>query len=54
MKKKFDPMKAGQSARRRAHFESGGTVAMWRGRSAVFTDRKKKQAQEACWVQYEE
>ena len=48
MKKKFDTAAAESAAKRKAHFESGGTVAMWRGRATTFTDRKKQQAQKAC------
>ncbi len=48
MKPKFDPMKAEQAARRKAHFASGASVAMWRGRAATFKDRKKEQSRKAC------
>lgn len=46
--KKFDAAKAAKSAARKAHFEAGGTTAMWRGRASTFTDRKKKQSRRAC------
>ena len=41
-KKKWDSLKANSGARRRAHFDAGGTIAMWRGRAATFQDRKKE------------
>ena len=47
-KKKWDPLKAAASARRKAHFAQGGTVEMWRGRAATFKDRKKAASKKAC------
>ena len=48
-KNKYDRIKAGQGARRKAHFAAGGTPAMWRGRAATLDEssskaRKNKQA----------
>ena len=33
---------------RKEHFESGGDLAAWRGRSNVYTDRKKQKDKHAC------
>lgn len=33
---------------RKAHFESGGDLASWRGRASVQTDRKKAANKKAC------
>ena len=33
---------------RKAHFESGGDLASWRGRANVYVDRKKKHNKNAC------
>lgn len=41
-KKKYNPMKAQASARRKAHFAAGGTPAMWRGRAATLDEVKSK------------
>ncbi len=41
-KKKFDPIKAHQSSRRKAHFAAGGTPAMWRGRSVRLDESSSK------------
>jgi hypothetical protein len=41
-KKKFCPMKAEKAAKRKAHFASGGTTAMWRGRSACLDESTSK------------
>jgi hypothetical protein len=41
-KKKYNPMKAQASARRKAHFAAGGTPAMWRGRAATLDEAKSK------------
>ena len=46
--KQFDAAKAARAAARKAHFDAGGTTAMWRGRAATFTDRKKRNARRAC------
>ena len=46
--KKFDTTKAVAAARRKAHFESGGDVAQWRGRATVFKDRKKAANKKHC------
>jgi hypothetical protein len=48
MKKKFNSAKVAAAARREAHFAAGGTPAMWRGRAATFTDRKKAANKRAC------
>lgn len=47
-KSKWDEEKAWKSAARRAHFANGGTLAMWRGRSSTFSDRKKERSRRAC------
>lgn len=47
-KKKWDPIKAAKAARRKSHFESGGTLVMWRGAAQTFKDKKKAQARRAC------
>ena len=47
-KKKFDPLKAAAAARRKAHFSDGGDVATWRGRAAIFKDKKKDANKKAC------
>ena len=41
-KKKYDPIKAQATARRKAHFASGGTPAMWRGRAATLDEATSK------------
>jgi hypothetical protein len=41
-KKKFDHLTAQASARRKAHFAQGGSLAQWRGRAAVFKDRRRR------------
>jgi len=41
-KKKYNPMKAQATARRKAHFAAGGTPAMWRGRAATLDEVKSK------------
>lgn len=48
MKKKFNPIKASAASRRKAYFQNGGSVSQWRGRSAVFLDKKKETARKAC------
>ena len=40
--KKFDHLKTQASARRKAHFAQGGSLAQWRGRAAVFKDRRRR------------
>ena len=52
-KKKWDPLKREKGARRKAHFESGGTVAMWRGAARTFKDKKKALSRNACRVRVE-
>ncbi len=47
-KAKFNTAKAIASARRKAHFESGGDLAQWRGRAAVFKDKKKAANKKKC------
>ena len=47
-KKKFSAMQAEKAAKRKAHFANGGTLAMWRGASQNFVDRKKKANKNAC------
>lgn len=45
---KTDPLKGAAAARRKAHFEAGGTLAMWRGAATTFRDRKKVADRKAC------
>ena len=47
-KKKYNPLKVAQGSRRKAHFESGATPAMWRGRATRFRDQKKEASRKAC------
>ena len=47
-KKKFCMIKAVAAAKRKSHFESGGDLASWRGRSTVFSDRKKSKLKKIC------
>ena len=47
-KKKLRDNRAVLGLRRKAHFESGGDPATWRGRPNVFTDKKKKKNKQAC------
>jgi len=49
-KKKYDPLKMQAGARRKAHFEAGGTTAMWRGRAATLdeTHSKARQNKQLC------
>ena len=46
--KKYDPVKAQKGAARRAHFASGGDLAMWRGNARTFRDQRKERAKRAC------
>jgi len=46
-KKKFDHLTAQASARRKAHFAQGGSLAQWRGRAAVFKDRRRRLLEKA-------
>ena len=41
-KKKYNPFKAQAAARRKAHFEAGGTTTMWRGRAATLDETHSK------------
>ena len=41
-KKKYNPLKMKAAARRKAHFASGGTTAMWRGRAATLDESTSK------------
>lgn len=45
--KKWNAMQAEKAARRKMVIAEFGTVA-WRGRSAVFADKKKKRNKSAC------
>ena len=47
-KKAIEAHKASMGLLRKAHFESGGDLASWRGRANVYVDRKKKQNKNAC------
>ena len=40
--KKWDGIKAQKAAQRKAHFEAGGTPAMWRGRPARLDESSSK------------
>lgn len=46
--KRLNPRQHLKAAARRAHFERGGTLVMWRGAAARFTDRKKQASKRAC------
>ena len=46
-KKKFDHLTAQASSRRKAHFAQGGSLAQWRGRAAVFKDRRRRLLEKA-------
>ena len=46
--KKWDPVKARKSAARKAHFEAGGTVRMWRGGAKTFKDERKEALRKKC------
>lgn len=48
LKRKLAAHRAVQGALRAAHFEAGGDLAGWRGRSNVFTDRRKKASKRSC------
>ena len=41
-KKKYDRLKVEAGAKRKAHFASGGTTAMWRGRAATLDEARSK------------
>lgn len=41
-KKNFNYLTAQASARRKAHFTQGGSLVQWRGRAAVFKDRRRR------------
>lgn len=47
-RREYNPVKVAQGARRKAHFEMGGSLATWRGRAAVEKDRKKESRKRAC------
>jgi hypothetical protein len=40
--KKWDSLKAQKASQRKAHFEAGGTLAMWRGRPACLDESTSK------------
>lgn len=44
-KKKFDRLKMEAGAKRKAHFASGGTTAMWRGRAVTLDEARSKARQ---------
>lgn len=44
----FNSATATRTAARKAHFAAKGTVGMWRGRAAVFQDRRHAQDKKAC------
>ena len=46
--KKWDPLKAHKSAARKAHFEAGGSVRMWRGGAKTFKDERKEALRKKC------
>ena len=37
-----------RAAARKAHFQTGRTLAMWRGCSHTFRDRRKEENRRAC------
>ena len=49
-KKNWCPLKAEKTARRKAHFAKGGTVAMWRGRAATLdqSTNPRRRNKNAC------
>lgn len=47
---RVDSISETAGARRRAHFNKGGSPRMWRGSPATFTDRKKEAGRRACRV----
>jgi len=44
----LDSSKAVRGLDRAAHFAAGGSLAEWRGRHTVTTDRKKRASKRAC------
>ena len=44
----LDASRAIRGIERRQHFEAGGTLAAWRGRSKCAIDRKKKNNKNMC------
>ena len=48
--KKFNPLKAQASARRKAHFAAGKSLAQWRGRPAILDEStsKARKNKKAC------
>ena len=46
--KTWDMAKARKSAARKAHFEAGGTVRMWRGGAKSFKDERKEALRKKC------
>ena len=49
-KKQHDPVKLAKGAARRAHFEGGGDLAMWRGNARTFCNRRQLADKGACRV----
>ncbi len=48
IKKALQNQRAVMGLLRKSHFEAGGDLASWRGRSNVYIDRKKKNNKYAC------
>jgi len=48
LQKAMASSRAIRGIQRRNHFESGGTLAAWRGAKSVETDRKKAASKKAC------
>ena len=48
LQRKMASHKGAMGEIRKAHFEAGGTLAGWRGRSSVQTDRRKQANKRAC------
>jgi hypothetical protein len=48
LQRKLASHRGAMGAIRKAHFEANGTLAGWRGRSSVRTDRRKQADKRAC------
>ena len=48
LKRKLEAHRGTMGLIRKAHFETGGDLASWRGRASVQTDRRKKANKRAC------
>lgn len=47
-RKRIDALKRIRGQERKMHFEGGGTVSQWRGKSWTNTDRRKEASRKAC------